>query len=123
MRPLAATAPLIGPLIGLLIGLLTAPAARADGTPRAADAFPPGAPPMPACNAPREGILACLAGTSCVCRFERGGSLVGRPDRFAWDCGALRPSCAEGPAGMGPPRPPVAVFPPGVDGMGDRGWR
>ena len=26
-----------------------------------------------ACDAPRAGIVACLAGKLCACRFERGG--------------------------------------------------
>ncbi len=45
------------------------------------------------CTAAGEGALVCMAGRACVCRFERGGQLTGRGDRFAWDCGPLRPDC------------------------------
>jgi len=65
----------------------------------------------PACDAAREGQTACLAGKLCLCRFERGGEMTGRPDRFAWDCGVLRPNC--------PPEPTIAparrnLAPPGI---------
>ena len=77
----------------------------------AGDAFPHGAPPMPICNAARGCIVACLSGTLCACRFERGGSIVGRPDGFRWDCGALRPSCGPAPADLPSPGMPLAIFP------------
>ncbi len=64
---------------------------------------------QPLCTPANEGQLACIAGKLCACRFERGGSLIGRPDRFAWDCGVLRPSCAPSDA----PQPPVEL-PPGL---------
>lgn len=48
---------------------------------------------QPACVPGREGVTACLDGRLCLCRFERGGQLTGRPDGFRWDCGALRPDC------------------------------
>jgi hypothetical protein len=51
----------------------------------------------PACTPATEGQLACMAGKMCECRFERGGQMTGRPDRFAWDCGALRPLCPPDP--------------------------
>lgn len=60
----------------------------------------------PACTAEVEGQAACMAGKLCECRFERGGQLAGRPDRFVWDCGALRPPC--------PPDPTITPAPPGV---------
>lgn len=75
------------------------------------DVFPHRAPPMLVCNAAREGIVACLAGTLCACRFERGGSIVGRPDGFRWDCGALRPSCGPAPADLAAPPMPMTIFP------------
>jgi hypothetical protein len=43
-----------------------------------------------------------MAGKMCECRFERGGQMTGRADRFAWDCGVLRPPCGE------------ALAPPGI---------
>lgn len=104
----------VPPLAAALAALLALPppAARAQV---GGEAFPPGAPPMPVCNAPREGVAACLGGVSCLCRFERGGLLTGRPDGFRWDCGALRPRCGVAPAELPPsafaPPPPVPVFP------------
>jgi hypothetical protein len=60
-------------------------------------AAPAVAQPPPACTPQTEGQLACMAGKMCECRFERGGQMTGRPDRFAWDCGALRPLCPPDP--------------------------
>jgi hypothetical protein len=54
----------------------------------------PAAAQVPVCSAPREGMTACFDGRLCACRFERGGTLTGRPDGYRWDCGALRPDCA-----------------------------
>jgi hypothetical protein len=51
----------------------------------------------PACTAETEGQAACMAGKLCECRFERGGQMTGRPDRFVWDCGVLRPMCPPDP--------------------------
>lgn len=65
------------------------------------------------CGASREGMLACMSGRACVCRYERGGQMTGRPDGFRWDCGALRPDCAAAPAGAPPPG--MADLPP--DGL------
>ncbi|MDO9502734.1 hypothetical protein [Falsiroseomonas sp.] len=62
----------------------------------------------PACTAAREGAVACLAGRLCACRFTRGGTMTGRPDRHAWDCGILRPACG---AGLVPPAMPSAPMP------------
>jgi hypothetical protein len=58
--------------------------------------------PAPACLAGREGVVACLAGTLCACRYDPGGSISGRAPGYRWDCGALRPSCGVvPPAGPG----------------------
>lgn len=62
----------------------------------------------PACTAVQEGAVACLAGRLCACRFTRGGSMTGRPDRHAWDCGILRPACG---AGLVPPTMPQGIGP------------
>lgn len=81
----------------LLLLLITSPAA---------------AQAPPTCTPAREGQVACLAGKLCECRFERGGQLTGRRDRFAWDCGALRPACPPEP-GIAPQpgwTPPVGVW-------------
>ena len=73
---------------------------------------PAGAQPPPACTPAREGEVACLAGKLCACRFERGGQLTGRGDRFAWDCGALRPPCPPEPGITPPPQwlPPSGIL-------------
>ncbi len=71
---------------GLPILLLLAAPAWAEGT------------PPPRCDASRDGVLACVAGRSCLCRFERGGTVTGRPTGHLWDCGPLRPDCAPAPA-------------------------
>jgi hypothetical protein len=65
----------------------------------------------PICSPAREGQVACMAGKLCECRFERGGQMTGRPDRFAWDCGVMRPMC--------PPDPTIAPSPwmPQVGGV------
>ncbi|MBR0657088.1 hypothetical protein [Plastoroseomonas arctica] len=81
----------------LLLLLLAAPAHAQDS---------PGQ-----CTAAGEGSLACLAGRACVCRFERGGQLTGRGDRFAWDCGPLRPECPATPA-VPAPAPDLQVIAP-----------
>ena len=60
-------------------------------------ALPAAAQAPPACTRAREGQVACMAGKLCECRFERGGQLTGRPDRFAWDCGVMRPMCPPDP--------------------------
>lgn len=64
--------------------------------------------PVGQCTAAGEGVLACMAGRACVCRFERGGQLTGRGDRFAWDCGPLRPDCP--PASPKPGHSPMPDF-------------
>ena len=70
---------------------------------------------VPACGPAREGQVACVANRLCLCRFERGGSVAGRPDRWDWDCGILRPDCAVAPAGEPPPPlPPDVVVVPGM---------
>lgn len=63
-------------------------------------AGPARAEDSPVCGPAREGLVACLSGKLCACRFTRGGSLTGQRDRHAWDCGILRPACG---AGLVPP--------------------
>ena len=68
---------------------------------------------LPACGPAREGQVACAANRLCACRFERAGRLTGRPDRWDWDCGILRPDCLVPPAELPMPEPPpgLMVFP------------
>ena len=75
-------------------------------------ALPAAAQAPPACTRAREGQVACMAGKLCECRFERGGQLTGRPDRFAWDCGVMRPMCPPDPniGQQQPWMPPAGVW-------------
>ncbi len=59
-------------------------------------------PPITACTAAIEGAVACMADRLCLCRFDPGGTLSGRPPRHRWDCGILRPHCG----GLLPPAMP-----------------
>jgi hypothetical protein len=61
-------------------------------------ALPASAGEVPACDPPRAGAVACLAGRLCECRFERGGTISGQPPGYRWNCGILRPNCGEAPA-------------------------
>ncbi len=63
----------------------------------------PAQTPVPLCLPQREGMVACFEGRLCLCRFQPGGQLAGRPDGHRWDCGPLRPDC----------RPPGAALDPG----------
>lgn len=65
----------------------------------------------PACGPAREGQLACMAGRLCVCRFDAGGTLTGRPSAHRWDCGALRPDCPPPPLAPAQPAPPITIAP------------
>lgn len=78
----------------------------------AALATPAIAQAPPACDPETEGQVACMGGKLCECRFERGGQLTGRPDRFAWDCGTMRPMCPPDPTVQqsAPWMPPVGVW-------------
>ena len=84
----------------LLVLLITPPALAQDA---------------PSCVPARAGQAACIAGRQCLCGFERGGSLAGRPDRWAWDCGILRPGCAVPPTDLapapGPALPGLVIMP------------
>jgi len=54
----------------------------------------PAAEPPYACREDRAGVVQCIAGKLCACRFERGGALSASPTSgWRWDCGILRPSC------------------------------
>ncbi|MBX9702251.1 MAG: hypothetical protein K2X74_22635 [Acetobacteraceae bacterium] len=88
------------PALAALLALLTPVAAPAQQ-------------PVPMCLAEREGMTACFADKLCLCRYEPGGSLTGRPPGFRWDCGALRPGCGVVPPDAGPaaPLPPVFLQP------------
>jgi len=62
-------------------------------------AFGESAPP--ACTAAREGVVACIGGRLCECRFQAGGTISGRPSGHRWDCGVLRPACHIVPPDLG----------------------
>lgn len=68
----------------------------------------------PVCNAFNEGITGCFANKQCICRFDPGGSLAGRPPGYRWNCGVLRPACELPPPALpGVPLPPSLALPPG----------
>jgi len=74
-------------------------------------AVPAAAQDPPACTAAREGMTACFGEKLCVCRYDQGGQLTGRPSADRWDCGVLRPSCGVVPADLSPPQ---TQLPPGL---------
>lgn len=86
--PAASAAIAVGLALAVAAGALPAPAAAQTGA-------------VPACSANRAGTQACVAGTLCDCRYDRGGALSGQPPGWRWDCGILRPRC--GSAGPGLP--------------------
>ncbi|MBE9605167.1 hypothetical protein IAI18_09845 [Acetobacteraceae bacterium H6797] len=55
--------------------------------------LPPARAETPACRPAMEGMVSCMAEKLCVCGYERGGTMSGRPEGWRWDCGALRPAC------------------------------
>jgi hypothetical protein len=68
---------------------------------------------QPACDQDHAGAVACLAGRLCACGYQRGGVMSGRPEGYRWDCGVLRPACAEVPANLpSAPAPPVGLLLP-----------
>jgi len=75
-------------------------------------------PAVPMCGPQREGMVGCFDGRLCLCRFQPGGQLTGRPDAHRWDCGPLRPDCRAPPANLEPSTPwaqppwPSFVAPP-----------
>lgn len=80
----------------LLFGLLVAGVAGAE----------------PVCNAFTEGATGCLANKQCICRFDPGGSMTGRPSGYRWNCGVLRPACELPPPGL--PAQPIPNIPYGL---------
>ena len=98
----------VRPLV-LSVALVMAPppVAWGDGTRSPAGASL-SSPVTPVCNIAQEGAAACLAGRQCLCRREPGGAAP------RWDCGILRPSCAEVPAGLAPAGAAMALFPHGT---------
>ena len=53
------------------------------------------------CLAETEGQLTCQAGRQCRCVFKPAVKSTGLPDRWAWDCGIMRPACEVTPAELG----------------------
>jgi hypothetical protein len=68
--------------------------------------------PVPMCLEQREGMTFCFESKLCLCRFDAGGTLTGRPSGYRWDCGVLRPSCGVVPPDTNPPmQPPMTIQP------------
>ena len=87
--------------LGLLL-FVAAPSAAQEGA-------------VPMCLAQREGMAACFGEKLCLCRYDPGGTLTGRPPGWRWDCGPLRPACGVVPPNGGSPSlqmaPPMVVQP------------
>ncbi len=80
--------------------------------------WPADAQAPPSCAPEVEGQAACMAGKLCECRFERGGQLSGRPDRFVWDCGVMRPMCPPDPTiSQAPGMAPSVLVQPQIGGQ------
>lgn len=76
-------------LIGAGLMLCIAPAAQGQ-----AQTF--------ACTQATAGQLSCQAGIACACSFFQASAMEGTPAGWRWDCGVLRPRCAENrPATIG----------------------
>jgi hypothetical protein len=85
-------------------------------------ALPARAESPPACSPDRLGSVACIAGKLCLCGYQRGGVLAGRPEGYLWDCGVLRPACGAPPATLpGAPLPPFDLLLPAPPGLSP--WR
>ncbi len=84
------------------------------------------APGAPICLAQREGMAACFGDKLCLCRYEPGGTLTGRPPGYRWDCGVLRPNCGVVPpdtgAGNVPLPLPSLLLQPQLPGRPEAGW-
>lgn len=67
-------------LAALALGALAVGSARAQ--------VPPSV--WPRCIAERDGQQLGLAGSVCECKYERGGTLTGRPPGWRWSCDIMR---------------------------------
>lgn len=56
----------------------------------------------PKCNSENAGILACMAGKSCMCKLFPPSRMTPEIGGFRWDCGITRPDC--------PDRDPEDIF-------------
>lgn len=72
--------------------------------------LPAAAQTPPFCTPQRAGQVACVENRMCECRHDPGGTMVGRPAGWRWDCGILRPQCRSEPATLDKPQP----LPPGL---------
>jgi|SRR5690606_20052413 hypothetical protein len=48
-----------------------------------------------ACGESTAGQLSCQAGVACECRWFPASAMEGTPAGWRWDCGILRPRCAD----------------------------
>jgi hypothetical protein len=88
-------------LATLAIVLMPAILGGAPGVARAQDeGAGPGAGIL-TCTSAIEGTVQCMGQKLCVCLFDPGGTMTGRPPRHRWDCGIDRPSCGTVPADIG----------------------
>lgn len=49
---------------------------------------PPGA--WPRCISERDGQRLALGGSVCECRYERGGTMIGKPPGWRWSCDIMK---------------------------------
>lgn len=84
------------PLIVLMI-FASALAAQA-GEPTATELLLEKITPAFQCTAQSEGQLSCQANKQCKCVYKPAEAATGLPDRWAWDCGIMRPRCEVTPA-------------------------
>jgi hypothetical protein len=48
-----------------------------------------------ACTEATAGQLSCQTGIACECHWFHASAMEGTPAAWRWDCGILRPRCAE----------------------------
>lgn len=68
--------------------VLAATIAAASAVAPAAAQTSPGA--WPRCIPERDGQRLGLGGSVCECRYERGGSMIGKPPGWRWSCDILK---------------------------------
>ena len=94
----------------MIIALAAAAGASAQEEATPADKLIDKVTPAFTCTAQTEGQLTCQANKQCSCAYKPAEA--GRPARWAWDCGIMRPRCEVTPADTSEgayPLPPVII--------------
>lgn len=50
---------------------------------------------IPECTAKTQGILNCMAGKQCECKYFRPSTMRNDAGGYRWDCGIMRPNCVD----------------------------